>query len=230
VAAGFRWPRATSDDPAWRPNRFGGYGVSWWPTGFARRVAAGQTPSAAFFLFPRAGPATVRRLLTSHAADVRPPIAPANLQRVNVFFPGSSGPLSRNPATVSAHGGGRGARADFVRDRDGELKLRVGQGRRHGNGRPVAVRGPERKRRLSPSSHVGGLASDDGRVRSAGGRGDERIMSLSVIARSKATSNPLFFATLDASLRSQCDTICGATRFSTHPGRALLMISAIPLP
>ena len=61
-----------------------------------------------------------------YTRDVPPAEQPADLQ-ARMFFPGSSG-LTEDPATGSATVAAAALFADLASDRDGEFKLRIGQG------------------------------------------------------------------------------------------------------
>src|SRR5207253_3694925 len=81
-------------------------------------------------------PAAFSRVLSGDGAvgvyiytrDVPPAERPCDLQ-ARMFFPGLSG-LTEDPATGSATVAAAALLADLARERDGELKLRVGQGAR----------------------------------------------------------------------------------------------------
>jgi trans-2,3-dihydro-3-hydroxyanthranilate isomerase len=80
-------------------------------------------PDAAAFAqtFPRVGSDAVY----FYTRDV--PAAEACDLQARMFHPGASG-LSEDPATGSATGAAAALLADLARERDGELKLRIGQG------------------------------------------------------------------------------------------------------
>jgi len=109
----------------------------------------------------RPEPVAFSRVLSSDGAvgvyiytrDVPPAEMPCDLQ-ARMFFPGSSG-LTEDPATGSATVAAAALLADFWRERDGELKLRVGQG--VDMGRPSLLLTRVRKANGAiASAHVGG--------------------------------------------------------------------------
>jgi trans-2,3-dihydro-3-hydroxyanthranilate isomerase len=106
-------------------------------------------------------PAAFSRVLSSDGAvgiyiytrDVPPAEKPCDLQ-ARMFFPGSSG-LTEDPATGSATVAAAALLADLASERDGELKLRVGQG--VDMGRPSLLLTRVRKENGAvASAHVGG--------------------------------------------------------------------------
>jgi trans-2,3-dihydro-3-hydroxyanthranilate isomerase len=106
-------------------------------------------------------PAAFSRVLSSDGAvgvytytrDVPPAEKPCDLQ-ARMFFPGSSG-LIEDPATGSATVAAAALLADLSGERDGELKLRVGQG--VDMGRPSLLLTRVRKDDgVIASAHVGG--------------------------------------------------------------------------
>ncbi len=106
-------------------------------------------------------PAAFSRVLSSDGAvgvyiytrDVPPAERPCDLQ-ARMFFPGSSG-LTEDPATGSATVAAAALLADLSGERDGELKLRVGQG--VDMGRPSLLLTRVRKENGAvASAHVGG--------------------------------------------------------------------------
>ena len=106
-------------------------------------------------------PAAFSRVLSTDGAvgfyiytrDVPPAERPCDLQ-ARMFFPGSSG-LIEDPATGSATVAAAALLADLSGERDGELKLRVGQG--VDMGRPSLLLTRVRKENgVITSAHVGG--------------------------------------------------------------------------
>jgi trans-2,3-dihydro-3-hydroxyanthranilate isomerase len=88
-----------------------------------------------------------------YTRDVPPAESPCDLQ-ARMFFPGSSG-LIEDPATGSATVAAAALLADLSGERDGELKLRVGQG--VDMGRPSLLLTRVRKENGAiASAHVGG--------------------------------------------------------------------------
>jgi trans-2,3-dihydro-3-hydroxyanthranilate isomerase len=88
-----------------------------------------------------------------YTRDVPPAEMPCDLQ-ARMFHPGSSG-LSEDPATGSATVAAAAMLADLSSERDGELKLRIGQG--VDMGRPSVLLTCIRKENgVVVSSHVGG--------------------------------------------------------------------------
>jgi trans-2,3-dihydro-3-hydroxyanthranilate isomerase len=88
-----------------------------------------------------------------YTRDIPPAEAPCDLQ-ARMFFPGSSG-LIEDPATGSATVAAAALLANLARERDGELKLRIGQG--FDMGRPSLLLTRVRKQGGAVvSSHVGG--------------------------------------------------------------------------
>jgi trans-2,3-dihydro-3-hydroxyanthranilate isomerase len=107
-----------------------------------------------------------------YTRDVPPGEMPCDLQ-ARMFFPGASG-LTEDPATGSATVAAAALFADLSADRDGELKLRVGQG--VDMGRPSLLLTRVRKENgVVVSAHVGGACVQmmEGSFRLAGG-GDGR--------------------------------------------------------
>ena len=89
-----------------------------------------------------------------YTRDVPPAERPCDLQ-ARMFFPGSSG-LIEDPATGSATVAAAALLADLSGERDGELKLRVGQG--VDMGRPSLLLTRVRKENgVIASAHVGGV-------------------------------------------------------------------------
>ena len=120
-------------------------------------------------------PAAFSRVLSCDGAvgvyiytrDVPPAERPCDLQ-ARMFFPGSSG-LTEDPATGSATVAAAALLADLARERDGELKLRVGQG--VDMGRPSLLLTRVRKENGDvASAHVGGacVSMMEGTFRLAG--------------------------------------------------------------
>ena len=106
-------------------------------------------------------PVAFSRVLSSDGAvgvyiytrDVPPAEKPCDLQ-ARMFFPGSSG-LTEDPATGSATVAAAALLADLSGEREGELKLRVGQG--IDMGRPSLLLTRVRKENgVIASAHVGG--------------------------------------------------------------------------
>ncbi len=88
-----------------------------------------------------------------YTRDIPPAEAPCDLQ-ARMFFPGSSG-LIEDPATGSASVAAAALLADLASERDGELKLRIGQG--VDMGRPSLLLTRVRKENGAVvSAHVGG--------------------------------------------------------------------------
>ena len=88
-----------------------------------------------------------------YTRDVPPEERPSELQ-ARMFFPGSSG-LIEDPATGSATVAAAALLAELSAERDGELKLRVGQG--VDMGRPSLLLTRVRKQNGAvASAHVGG--------------------------------------------------------------------------
>jgi trans-2,3-dihydro-3-hydroxyanthranilate isomerase len=88
-----------------------------------------------------------------YTRDVPPAESPCDLQ-ARMFFPGSSG-LTEDPATGSATVAAAALLAELSGERDGELKLRVGQG--FDMGRPSLLLTRVRKENgVIASAHVGG--------------------------------------------------------------------------
>jgi trans-2,3-dihydro-3-hydroxyanthranilate isomerase len=136
--------------------------------------------------------------------------------QARMFFPGSSG-LTEDPATGSATVAAAALLADLSGERDGELKLRVGQG--VDMGRPSLLLTRVRKQNgVIASAHVGGgLRADDGGHVSAAGRGVRRLHSLS-LRGAKRRSNPVFFAALDC-FAALAMTVTSAARPDFPPSR-----------
>jgi trans-2,3-dihydro-3-hydroxyanthranilate isomerase len=102
-----------------------------------------------------------------YTRDVTPSEKPCDLQ-ARMFHPGSSG-LSEDPATGSATVAAAALLADLAGDRDGELKLRIGQG--VDMGRPSLLLTRVRKANgVVTSAHVGGACVQmmEGTIRLAG--------------------------------------------------------------
>jgi trans-2,3-dihydro-3-hydroxyanthranilate isomerase len=88
-----------------------------------------------------------------YTRDVPPAEKPCDLQ-ARMFFPGSSG-LTEDPATGSATVAAAALLADLASERDGELKLRIGQG--VDMGRPSLLLTRVRKQNGAVvSAHIGG--------------------------------------------------------------------------
>ena len=88
-----------------------------------------------------------------YTRDVPPAELPCDLQ-ARMFLPGTSG-LTEDPATGSATAAAAALLADLASERDGELKLRVGQG--FDMGRPSLLLTRVRKANgVIMSTHVGG--------------------------------------------------------------------------
>jgi trans-2,3-dihydro-3-hydroxyanthranilate isomerase len=88
-----------------------------------------------------------------YTRDVAPAELPCDLQ-ARMFLPGTSG-LTEDPATGSATAAAAALLADLASERDGELKLRVGQG--FDMGRPSLLLTRVRKANgVIMSTHVGG--------------------------------------------------------------------------
>ena len=88
-----------------------------------------------------------------YTRDVPPSEQPLDLQ-ARMFHPGASG-LSEDPATGSATGAAARFLADLDATRDGEVKLRIGQGFDMGRPSLLLTRVLQGERR-SDSTHVGG--------------------------------------------------------------------------
>ena len=116
----------------------------------ARRAAAGKARRAAF---ARTFPCDGSDAVYFYTRDVPPAEKPCDLQ-ARMFHPGSSG-LSEDPATGSATVAAAALLADLASERDGELKLRIGQG--FDMGRPSLLLTRVRKANgVVASAHVGG--------------------------------------------------------------------------
>jgi trans-2,3-dihydro-3-hydroxyanthranilate isomerase len=108
-------------------------------------------PDAA--VFARTFPCDGSDALYLYTRDVAPAELPCDLQ-ARMFHPGSSG-LSEDPATGSATAAAAALLADLASERDGELKLRIGQG--VDMGRPSLLLTRVRKQNgVIASAHVGG--------------------------------------------------------------------------
>ncbi|SHL64175.1 trans-2,3-dihydro-3-hydroxyanthranilate isomerase [Bradyrhizobium lablabi] len=117
----------------------------------AREALRRAKPDAAAFarIFPCDGSDAVY----FYTRDVPPSERPCDLQ-ARMFHPGSSG-LSEDPATGSATVAAAALLADLAGERDGELKLRIGQG--VDMGRPSLLLTRVRKENgVVASAHVGG--------------------------------------------------------------------------
>jgi trans-2,3-dihydro-3-hydroxyanthranilate isomerase len=117
----------------------------------SREALRRARPDAAAFarIFPCDGSDAV--YLYTH--DVSPGERPCD-QQARMFFPGSSG-LTEDPATGSATVATAALLADLANERDGELKLRIGQG--VDMGRPSLLLTRVRKENgVIVSAHVGG--------------------------------------------------------------------------
>src|SRR3984893_10885622 len=88
-----------------------------------------------------------------YTRDVAPAEKPCDLQ-ARMFHPGSSG-LSEDPATGSATVAAAALLADLASERDGELKLRIGQGVHMGRPSLLLTRVVKRNGAIV-SAHVGG--------------------------------------------------------------------------
>ena len=87
--------------------------------------------------------------------------------QARMFHPGASG-LSEDPATGSATAAAAALLADLDATRDGELKLRIGQGVDMGRPSLLLTRVREGRMARSMSAHVGGgCVHDDGEGRSS---------------------------------------------------------------
>ena len=123
----------------------------WWWRCLARRVAAGQARRR------RVCPSvSVRRLRCGLFLYARCAAAEACDLQARMFHPGSSG-LSEDPATGSATVAAAALLADLASERDGELKLRIGQGVDMGRPSLLLTRVRKAERRCRVSAHVGGL-------------------------------------------------------------------------
>ncbi len=108
-------------------------------------------PDAA--VFARTFPCDGADALYLHTRDVAPAESPCDLQ-ARMFHPGSSG-LSEDPATGSATAATAALLADLASERDGDMKLRIGQG--VDMGRPSLLLTRVRKQNgVIASAHVGG--------------------------------------------------------------------------
>jgi trans-2,3-dihydro-3-hydroxyanthranilate isomerase len=109
------------------------------------------SPDAA--AFARTFPCDGSDAVYFYTRDVPPAETPCDLQ-ARMFHPGSSG-LSEDPATGSATVAVAALLADLASERDGELKLRIGQG--VDMGRPSLLLTRVRKENgVVTSAHVGG--------------------------------------------------------------------------
>jgi trans-2,3-dihydro-3-hydroxyanthranilate isomerase len=119
--------------------------------------------------FARAFPCDGAFAMYLYTRDVPPAEMPRDLQ-ARMFFPGSSG-LIEDPATGSATVAAAAMLADLADERDGELKLRIGQG--VDMGRPSLLLTRVRKEDGAVvSAHVGGRCVQmmEGTFRLAGER------------------------------------------------------------
>jgi trans-2,3-dihydro-3-hydroxyanthranilate isomerase len=117
----------------------------------SREVLQRAKPDAAAFagIFPCDGAFAVY----FYTRDVPPMEKPCDVQ-ARMFFPGSSG-LTEDPATGSATVAAAALLADLSSERDGEFKLRIGQG--VDMGRPSLLLTRVRKQNgVVVSAHVGG--------------------------------------------------------------------------
>lgn len=108
-------------------------------------------PNAA--AFAQALPSIGRDVVYFYTRDVPPEEQPLDLQ-ARMFHPGASG-LSEDPATGSATGAAAALLADLDPMRDGELKMRVGQGVDMGRPSLLLTRVRKQGGRIV-STHVGG--------------------------------------------------------------------------
>ena len=117
----------------------------------SREALRRARPGAAAFAaaFPRDGSDAVYL----YTRDVPPAEQPLDLQ-ARMFHPGSSG-LSEDPATGSATVAAAAMLADLASERDGELKLRIGQGVDMGRPSLLLTRVVKAKGAIV-SAHVGG--------------------------------------------------------------------------
>ena len=104
-----------------------------------------------------------------YTRDVPADEKPCDLQ-ARMFHPGASG-LSEDPATGSATAAAAALLADLDATRDGELKLRIGQGVDMGRPSLLLTRVRQAGRRSGLRACRRRLRADDGRHVSAGGRG-----------------------------------------------------------
>jgi trans-2,3-dihydro-3-hydroxyanthranilate isomerase len=103
--------------------------------------------------FARAFPCDGSDAIYFYTRDVAPSEKPCDLQ-ARMFHPGSSG-LSEDPATGSATVAAAALLGDLSSERDGEVKLRIGQG--FDMGRPSLLQTRVRKEKgVTASAHVGG--------------------------------------------------------------------------
>jgi trans-2,3-dihydro-3-hydroxyanthranilate isomerase len=117
----------------------------------SREALRRARPDAA--AFARTFPCDGSDAVYFYTRDVPPTEAPCDLQ-ARMFHPGSSG-LSEDPATGSATVAAAALLADLASERDGELKLRSGQG--VDMGRPSLLLTRVRKEKGTVvSTHVGG--------------------------------------------------------------------------
>src|ERR1700736_68519 len=117
----------------------------------SREALKRAKPDAA--AFARTFPCDGSDAVYFYTRDVAPAEKPCDLQ-ARMFHPGSSG-LSEDPATGSATVATAALLADLSSERDGELKLRIGQG--FDMGRPSLLQTRVREDRgVTASAHVGG--------------------------------------------------------------------------
>jgi trans-2,3-dihydro-3-hydroxyanthranilate isomerase len=117
----------------------------------SREALQRAKPDAA--AFARTFPCDGSDAVYFYTRDVPPDEKPCDLQ-ARMFHPGSSG-LSEDPATGSATVAAAALLADLAGERDGELKLRIGQG--FDMGRPSLLLTRVRKENgVVASAHVGG--------------------------------------------------------------------------
>jgi trans-2,3-dihydro-3-hydroxyanthranilate isomerase len=92
-----------------------------------------------------------------YTRDVPPSEKPADLQ-ARMFFPGSSG-LVEDPATGSATVAAAAMLADLSSERDGEFRLQIKAGRRHGPAESTLDTRPQGKAARSPQRMSAAVAS-----------------------------------------------------------------------
>jgi trans-2,3-dihydro-3-hydroxyanthranilate isomerase len=131
----------------------------------SREALKRAKPDAA--AFARAFPCDGSDAVYLYTRDVPPGEKPCDLQ-ARMFHPGSSG-LSEDPATGSATVAAAALLADLAGERDGELKLRIGQGFDMGRPSLLLTRVPK-ENGVVTSSHVGGRCAQmmEGTFRLAG--------------------------------------------------------------
>ena len=131
------------------------------PDGGTRLARCGAAGAARRCGVRRTFPCDGAYAIYFYTRDVPPAEKPCDLQ-ARMFYPGSSG-LIRRSRHRQRHGRRRGAARGSGRRRDGELKLRIGQG--VDMGRPslllTRVLKTERRYRVRPCRR--GLRADDGR-------------------------------------------------------------------